>query len=711
MTQLSESAVRLRRYAFMKLTRDYDARFEALLLTGRVSKWYSEVGNEATTVPAGLALEAGDVLCSLHRDLGAILAAYLDPARVFPGFGFGEPDGRRPEPKDLLYRLSCQLLGKDEGFSRGIERSFHYGYLDPAHGIHHVGMISHLGSMIPVAAGTAFALKQRGGDRVAINFIGEGGTSTGDFHEGLNMAAVWKLPLVLVIENNRYAFSTPAHLQYAAKQLADRGPGYGVASETVDGNDPDAMAAAYARAFARARRGAGPTLLEAMLGRMRGHAEGDGSLKVVPADELAGYLAADPVPAYARRLEQDGVLPEDLRRRLDARVAELVEESIQSGLDARPPVAATATRAIFAVDEVLTTRNEASSSAIAVATSDEGAPTAMAAFTGGATEKRAGEVTYLDGIHQALAEEMERNSDLVLMGQDIAAFEGAFRVTRGLAARYPHRVLDTPIAESGTIGIAIGAGLLGYSTVVEMQFADFVSCGFNQLVNVAAKLFYRFEKPCPIVIRLPSGGGVGAGPFHSQNPEGWFAHVAGLKVVCPATARDAKALMKAAIRDPNPVIFCEHKFLYRRVKDVLPQGEPLEPLGRARVVRPGSGLTLVGYGVSTWTCLEAAEVLAREGVEAEVIDLRTLVPYDAETVRASVEKTGRALVVHEAQRTGGFGAEVAARIADDAFAYLDAPVRRVTYPDFPVPYAKTLEQLLMPTQEKVVAAVRELLRY
>ncbi len=294
---------RLLRYAFMKLTRDFDARFEALLLTGRVSKWYSEVGNEATTIPAGLALGAGDALCTLHRDLGAILAVYLDPARTFPGLGFGEPDGRRPDPEGLLLRLACQLLGKGDGFSQGVERSFHYGYLAPEHGILHLGMISHLGSMIPVAAGCAFAFRQRQSGRVAINFIGEGGTSTGDFHEGLNMAAVWKLPLILVIENNGYAFSTPAGQQYAAQRLSDRGIGYGIAAETVDGNDPDAMAAALHRAVERARAGQGPTLVEAMLGRMRGHAEGDDSLKVVPAEELAAYRAADPVPAYARRLE------------------------------------------------------------------------------------------------------------------------------------------------------------------------------------------------------------------------------------------------------------------------------------------------------------------------------------------------------------------------------------------------------------------------
>jgi 2-oxoisovalerate dehydrogenase E1 component len=700
----------------MKLTRDLDARFESLLLTGRVSKWYSEVGNEATTVPAGLALGPDDILVSLHRDLGAILAYYLDAARAFPGFLLGAADERRPEPEALLVRLVCQLLGKDEGFSRGIERSFHYGYWAPEHGIRHVGMISHLGAMIPVAAGGAFALQHAGSRGVAINFIGEGGTSTGDFHEGLNMAAVWKLPLVLVIENNRYAFSTPASQQYAARQLADRGPGYGIASETVDGNDADAMAAAYERAFARARAGEGPTLLEAMLGRMRGHAEGDGSLKVVPSDDLHGYVEGDPLPAYARRLAQEGVLPEDLRMRLDGRAKELVERALERGLEARAPRVETASRPVFAPLAEARGRPD-SATALEAAPEDTDAsagPAAMAAFTGGGATKAPGEATYLDGLHQALREEMERDPLLLLMGQDIGVFEGAFRVTRGLHARWPRRVLDTPIAESGTLGIAIGAALAGFPVVVEMQFADFVTCGFNQIVNLAAKLYYRFERPCPIVVRLPSGGGVGAGPFHSQNPEAWFTHVAGLKVVCPATARDAKALLKAAIRDPNPVIFCEHKFLYRRIKEVLPAppaGDPVEPLGLARVLRQGRDLTLIGYGISTWTCLEAAQELANDGVSAEVVDLRTLVPLDEETVLAAVRKTGRALVVHEAQLTGGFGAEVAARIAEKAFAWLDAPVRRVAYPDSPVPYAKALEQALLPTKEKVLAAAREVLAF
>jgi 2-oxoisovalerate dehydrogenase E1 component len=681
---------RLLRYAFMKLTRDFDARFEALLLTGRVSKWYSEVGNEATTVPAGLALGPGDALCTLHRDLGAILAVYLDPARAFPGCGFGEPDGRHPDPEALMHRLACQLLGKGEGFSQGVERSFHYGYLAPEHGILHVGMISHLGSMIPVAAGCAFAFRQAGSDRVAINFIGEGGTSTGDFHEGLNMAAVWKLPLVLVIENNRYAFSTPARLQYAAERLSDRGVGYGIAAETVDGNDPDAMADALRRAVARARAGEGPTLLEAMLGRMRGHSEGDDSLKVVPPDELAGYRDADPVPAYARRLEEEGVMDAELRERLEKRIAEVVEAAIARAIDAPPPPDEVALRPVFApVPPELEVR---------------GAPAVVAA-------RSSGETSYVDAINQALREEMERDPSVILMGQDIGAFEGAFRTTRGLHARWPERVLDTPIAESGTIGIAVGAALLGWRPVIEMQFGDFISCGFNQLVNVAAKLYYRWQVPCPIVVRLPTGGGVGAGPFHSQNPEGWFAHTAGIKVVCPATAADALGLLKAAIRDPNPVMVFEHKFLYRRIKSALPEGDAVARIGEARVMRPGRHLTLIGYGASTWTCLEAAEELARSGAEAEVVDLRTLVPYDEETVLASVKRTGRAVVVHEAPLTLGFGAEVAARLADAAFPWLDAPIRRVAYLDRPVPYAKNLEKVLLPDKGKVVTAAREVLGY
>jgi 2-oxoisovalerate dehydrogenase E1 component len=734
------------RYAYMKLAREFDARFEALLKTGRVAKWYSAIGNEAITVAAGLALEPGDALCSLHRDVGAILALYLDPARAFPEAGFGQPDGRRPDPEALLERLARQVLGRQGGFSEGVERSYHYGYFAPEAGLVHVGMISHLGAMIPVAAGCAFALKASGSDRVAVNFIGEGGTSTGDFHEGLNLAAVWKLPLVLVIENNRYAFSTPSRHQYACLQLSDRGPGYGIAAETVDGNDPDVMARVLSLAIARARSGQGPTLVEAMVGRLRGHAEGDGSMKVVPSPELELYLSQDPVPTFGRRLEVEGVLDAASRAAIDARAKALVEQAIDRGLEAPPPDAAVAFRPLFAerrsapivtpkpareeddshgsqrlpgsaADELEATqlsvyRRSRRQRAAGITGDPADAPTAMAAFTGApSTPVAAGEITYLDALHDALEEEMERDPAVVLLGQDIAAFEGAFRVTRGLHARWPERVLDTPISESGTLGLAAGAALLGYSPIIEMQFADFVSCGFNQIVNVMAKLHYRFERSCPVVIRLPSGGGVGAGPFHSQNPEAWFTQVPGLKVVCPATAADAKGLLKASIRDPNPVLFFEHKYLYRRIKEVVPAGEHLVELGRARLARRGRDLTIVTYGAAVWQALEAAEALAAEGVEAEVIDLRSLIPLDEEAIVASVKRTNRALVVHEAHLTGGFGGEIAARLADVAFPWLDAPIRRLAAADRPSPYARGLEAALLPDRDKLVAAAKELLAF
>jgi 2-oxoisovalerate dehydrogenase E1 component len=683
---------RLLHYAYMKFARDFDTRYTMLLKTGRLAKWYSQIGSEATTAAAGLALEPGDVLCSLHRDLGAILAYYLDPALAFPGFGFGEPDGVRPQPDELLYKLACQLLGRADGFSNGIERSFHYGFFDEAHGLRHIGMISHLGSMIPVAAGAAFALKQSGGNRVAINFIGDGGTSTGDFHEGLNMAAVWKLPLILVVENNRYAFSTPNRDQYACARLSDRAVGYGIAGETIDGNDPEAMADAMRRAVARARAGHGPTLIEAMLGRMRGHSEGDDSLKVVPADELASYLAADPVPSYARRLEADGVLSSELQERLEARISVLVEGALERALACPEPEIEVGFRPALA--PVAGGANAAAYDEALESPRSEGEPQ-----------------YYVEGVHQALWEEVERDPAVFLMGQDIGTFEGAFRITKGMYARWPDRVLDTPIAESGTLGIAAGAALLGYRPVVEMQFGDFISCGFNQVVNVLAKLFYRWQMPCPVVIRLPAGGGVGAGPFHSQNPEAWFAHVAGLKVVCPATAEDAKALLKAAIRDPNPVVFCEHKYLYRRIKAILPQADEVPELGRAKVRRAGTDLTFVSWGACLWTCLEAAEELAKEGLECEVVDLRTLVPLDEETVLASVRKTNRAVVVYESQLTGGFGGEIAARLAEKAFAHLDAPIERVAFEDRAVPFSKKLEQAMLPTLDKVLAAARRTLEF
>jgi 2-oxoisovalerate dehydrogenase E1 component len=578
---------RLRRYAFMRLARDLDARFESLLLTGRVSKWYSEVGNEATTVPAGLALEPGDALCTLHRDLGAILAVYLDPEPAFPGFGFGSLaspwDGRRPPPVDLLHRLCCQLLGRGEGFSQGVERSFHYGHFDRRAGIVHVGMISHLGAMIPVAAGCAFAQRRRGRSRVAINFIGDGGTSTGDFHEALNMAAVWKLPLVLVIENNLYAFSTPISQQYAAERLSDRAVGYGIAGETVDGNDPDAMAAAIERAVERARAGEradadrGDARPDARPQRGGRFAQGGaaGGPRTLPRRRPGAGLPPPP----ARRRGAD----EETLARLEARVAELVEAGLEGALAAPPPAPEVADRPVFAPGGTPNgaVGEEAAVAGDAAPTSRRGLPPARSPAAPGAPAATARSPTSRRSTTRS-----PRSSSATLGGADGAGHRRLRRrlprhppPPRALArarARHPdrrerHRSASPSARRSS-----------GERPVIEMQFSDFVSCGFNQIVNVAAKLYYRWQVPCPIVVRLPSGGGVGAGPFHSQNPEGWFAHVPGLKIVCPATAVDAKALLKAAIRDPNPVLFFEHKFLYRRVKEVMPDGDLVGEIGRAQ---------------------------------------------------------------------------------------------------------------------------------
>ena len=429
-------------------------------------------------------------------------------------------------------------------------------------------MISHLGAMIPVAAGCAFAQALRGSDRVAINFIGDGGTSTGDFHEGLNMAAVWKLPLVLVVENNRFAFSTPTSQQYACERLADRGVGYGIAAETVDGNDPDAVAEVIERAVARARAGEGPTLVEAMLGRMKGHSEGDDSLKMVPEDDLERYRAEDPVPSYPERLADDGILDEVTRRRLDERARDLVERTLDRALDGPGPDPETAHRPVFAPLSAKSETSAESSGAdprqrrsrIRTSRRPPARPSPTSRRSTGRSPRR------WSATRPSCCWARTSAPSRAPSGSPAASTSAG---RSGCGTRRSPRAVPSasPSAPS----------LLGYRPVVEMQFADFVTCGFNQIVNVAAKLYYRWQVPCPITVRLPSGGGVGAGPFHSQNPEGWFTHVAGLKVVCPATAADARSLLKAAIRDPNPVLFFEHKYLYRRIKEALPatsHGEP-----------------------------------------------------------------------------------------------------------------------------------------
>ena len=685
-----EAAGLLETHFHMRLSREWDQRFEKLFRQGGVAKWYSGVGSEATTVASAACLRRDDALLTIHRDSGAILRYYASCEDLVPGLLPVENRHGREKSRELLYRLACQLLGRSDGFTAGYDRSFHYAHLDEETGLKHIGMISHMGAMIPVAAGVALAFRQQGSDRVALNYIGDGGTSTGEFHEGLNMAAVLDAPLVLVILNNRYAFSTPTSEQYRAESLAVRAEGYGIEGIRIDGNDPLAVSAAVSGAVERARGGGGPTLIEAMLGRMRGHSEGDDSLGLLDEAEKEKYESEDPVACLEASLVEQGIATTEHIEKVRGICAELVLEIVDEAAASAAPKLAGGERPVFAR-----------------ATGSPGKGPLARGLAGSAEE-----TSYLEAISLALGDAMEEDPEVFLMGQDIAAFGGAFKVTRGLREEFgPGRVLNTPIAEAGMIGIASGAALLGKRPVVEMQFSDFVSCGFNPLVNVAARFHYRTGLPVPLVIRLPSGGGVGAGPFHSQSLEATFLHVPGLKVVVPAWPEDAYSLLREAIRDPNPVLFFEHKYLYRRVKASLAPASIAIGAGveaGARIVRPGAGVSVFTWGWMVHRAVAAAEALGEEGISVEVVDLRVLAPLDERTVMESVGRTGRALVVHEAQLTGGFGGEIAARIAEGAFEALDAPVRRLAYPDHPVPFNKELEAVCLPDEESIAASLREL---
>jgi 2-oxoisovalerate dehydrogenase E1 component len=650
-----------RLYRALLVPRLVEEKMLRLLRQGRLSKWFSGIGQEAIAVGVVAALEETDFVLPLHRNLGVFTSRGVE-----------------------LDRLLRQLLGREGGFTAGRDRSFHFGTLD--HGI--VGMISHLGAMLPVADGLALAGRLRGETRVVAVFSGDGGTSEGDFHEALNLAAVWRLPVIFLVENNGWGLSTPTAEQYACRDLADRAGGYGMPGVVIDGNDLLAVTVAVGEAADRARRGEGPTLIEAKTYRMRGHEEASGT-GYVPPDELARWAELDPLLRLESVLDGRGVLPAGEREALRAEIAAEVDARVEAAL-AAPEPDSTVERETAAV-------------------------WAPAAAAGGRPRPAVGtpvELRYLDAITDGLREAMRADERVVLLGQDIAEYGGAFKVTDGFVAEFgKDRVRNTPIIESGALGCALGLALDGFHPMVEMQFGDFISCGFNQVVNNLATTHYRWGAPVPVVIRAPVGGGTGAGPFHSQNVEGYFANVPGLRIVAPATPADAKGLLLAAFDDPNPVLFLEHKALYRAERGAVPSGWHTVPFGEARIARPGRDVTVVTYGIGVRWALEGAGILADDGAgDVEVIDLRSLRPWDTATVLASVERTGRALVLHEAPQTGGFGGELAAVIAERAFAHLDAPVVRVGSTDTPVPFSRRLEALHS-ARGRMLPALRSLLAY
>jgi 2-oxoisovalerate dehydrogenase E1 component len=646
-------------YRALLLPRLIEEKALLLLRQGRLSKWFSGMGQEAIAVGVAFALEADDWILPMHRNLGVFTTRSVDLGRLFR-----------------------QLFGKDGGFTKGRDRTFHFGLLEKRI----VGMISHLGATVPVADGLALAAQLRGERRVAATFSGDGGTSEGDFHEAVNLAAVWKLPVLFVVENNQYGLSTPVSEQYACADLADRGIGYGIPGVVVDGNDVLAVVEAVGRAAVRARNGDGPTLLEFKTFRMRGHEEASGTA-YVPKHLFEEWGRKDPVARFEQWLLARGLLDETARDKLRADLKPFIDTLVDEALAAPDPVSSAETELadVYAP------------SAVVAADPDPSAPS---------TERR-----YVDAIQDGLREAMRRRRETVLLGQDIAEYGGVFKVTEGFVSEFGKaRVRNTPIIESGAVGAALGLALDGFRPMIEMQFGDFITCGFNQIVNNLAKTHYRWGAAVPVVVRVPVGGGTGAGPFHSQNVEAWFTHVAGLKVVAPATPYDAKGLLTAAFEDGNPVLYLEHKLLYRSARERVPSGWYALPLGQARVAREGTDATIVTYSVGVSWALEAAERLAAEGRSIEVIDLRTLLPWDRETVLRSVRKTGRALVLHEAPITGGFGGELAAVIGAEAFDALDAPVSRLGALDTPVPFSKALEEVFSP-RARVLPALRELLAY
>ena len=632
-----------------------------LLRQGKVSKWFSGIGQEAISVGSTLALEADEYILPLHRNLG-----------VFTG---------REVP---LGRLFAQWQGKRTGYTKGRDRSFHFGTNE-----HHiVGMISHLGPQLAVAGGIALADVLDKKPKVTLTYSGDGGASEGDFHEALNVAAVWQLPVIFMIENNGYGLSTPSNEQFRFKSFVDKGPAYGMEAVQVDGNNVLEVYSLVKKLAEDLRQNPRPVLVEALTFRMRGHEEASGT-KYVPQALMEEWAQKDPVDNYEKWLLAEGILTETARHSIRETIKAAIEAGLQEA-DAEPMPTADVEEEIADMyaplvgdgvksDEVKGGKTEVSLSPHHPITSS---PTK--------------ELRFIDAIQEGLRQSMERYPDLVLMGQDIADYGGVFKITEGFVAQFGKaRVRNTPLCESAIVGVGLGLSIKKKKSMVEMQFADFVTCGFNQIVNNLAKSHYRWGQNADVVVRMPTGAGSAAGPFHSQSNEAWFTHVPGLKVVYPSNPHDAKGLLCAAFEDPNPVMFFEHKMLYRSLSGPVPEAYYTTPIGQAALAAEGDELSIITYGMGVRWALQVCEDL---NVSADILDLRTLLPWDEAAVRQTVRKNGRVLVLHEDTLTGGIGGEIAAWIGEHCFEHLDAPVRRVASLDTAIPFAPPLEAAFLPRQ-------------
>lgn len=646
-------------YRKLLMPRLIEERMLKLLRQNKISKWFSGIGQEAIAVGSVLATHRDDYFLPMHRNLGVFTT--------------------RDVP---LYTLFCQLLGRADSFTGGRDRSFHFG--SPEHKI--FGMISHLAATMPVADGIALAQKLKGTNQVAVSFCGDGATSEGDFHEALNLAGVWKLPVIFIIENNGYGLSTPLIEQYACSDLVDRAAGYGLKGMHIDGNNFFEVIDSVQKARVSALNGK-PVLIEAKTFRMRGHEEASGTF-YVPDEEFEKWRVLDPIHRYEEWMLSKGILShvdefDEIKKDIKAEF----RMELAKALEAPEPV----------FDEA-TEINRVKLSALP--------PTSKNGTVKTKTEKR-----VIDAIHLAQKQAFTEDEQFIMMGQDIAEYGGVFKASEGFVDTFgKERIRNTPIIESGAVGAAIGLAFDGFKPVLEIQFADFISCAYNQIVNNLSKGKYRWMPDLNVTIRAPFGGGVGAGPFHSQCPEAWFMNLPNIRVLVPSTVEDAQNMLYTALHDNNPVLFFEHKKLYRSFREETEDHCRIIDIESANVVKAGADASIITYGMGVHWARELSEMYINRGVSLEVVDLRSLAPIDWDTVIHSVKKTGRVLLLQEPSEILGPMSELSAGITERAFEYLDAPVMRCSSLNTPIPFSKKLEEGYLASY-RMADRLEELLSY